>query len=231
MQRSLVVLVVLSALLVLCPPCAATADEGPELLSREYGTRYLSRSGLETLLWDACPQPDAGACVVYDTRIKGGAVRLVAPPEVHRTVSNRLLELERRSDTRLVRLDLVAARPGSTEDLAALPATVRAALDPLRPQLDGAGLVHVDSAVLTVRHAASAYFADGERAFRADLSIDRRGDTEVALRLPRAFGDEDLPGTLLATDFVLRPGHTHVAGTTRYATDGPQLILLLTPES
>ena len=85
---------VLTALAVLAlAGAAAAAEEEPHLLSREYHSRLLSYRALETLLWDACPEGAPG-CAVYDTRIEGGQMRLVAPPSVHRAVTHRLAELE-----------------------------------------------------------------------------------------------------------------------------------------
>jgi hypothetical protein len=224
---------VLTSLVVLCGAgAAAAAEEEPHLLSREYHSGLLSYRALEALLWDACPEGAPG-CAVYDTRIENGQMRLVAPPSVHRAVTRRLAELEAAGDSHRLRLDLVAAQAGASDDLGGLPAAVRSALDPLRPQLAGRGLVHLDSALVTTRDEAGLNLTNGEHSFRIDLNLhDRREGIplDVRLRHLNPGPEGSLGGNLLATTLTLTPALPTIAGTTHYATDGPELILLVTAD-
>lgn len=220
----------LSLLLVTLLSPALSAAAAEEVFSRHYAEPTLTYTALEALLWESCPQDLAAVeCVVAG---RDDHVGMTAPASVHREVSRQLAAVQAASAARL-RLDLVMVGAGTGDSLQNLPATVVAAIEEASRSEEGR--LHLDSATVSAADRAQILFATGDRSFSATLNL-RRGTLDVPLRrhvsLTHDGGAEEptaLRGQILNAVVPLPLGRTTLAGTTHAHTDGPELLLLITP--
>lgn len=221
------------ALLAAAPALAAPSAAGEEpVFNRHYDSDALTRYALEALLWDACPEDLAGVeCVVARHE---GRLSMTAPASVHRAVAHSLADLEARDDGH-VRVDLVIAQPGATDSLAALSSSARNLLDGLRSRWDGAGLVHLDSATISTLERTRTNLTAIGRSFGleaharpAPWNAAPRRQIRLTHQGPRDEKDA-LAGGILDVTLSLPSGPT-LAGTTHYKVNGPELIVLVTPD-
>ncbi len=207
------------------------AAEEP-VFSRTYGSDALTPYALEALLWDACPDDLAGVeCVIARHE---GRLGMTAPASVHRAAVGGLAELEARGEG-LVRVDLVIAEPGAADSLAALPAAARGLLEDMRSRWGDAGLVHLDSATVSTLERTRTNLTAADRSFALEsharpspLHAVPRRQLRLTHQGPRDEKDSLSGGILDVTLSV--PPHPTLAGTTHYRLNGPELIVLVTPE-
>ncbi|HMB53760.1 MAG TPA: hypothetical protein VKU40_10605, partial [Thermoanaerobaculia bacterium] len=161
-MRAHIIVVIALAILVAAP--AALAGEGrqqPDLLSRDYPTRHLSRIAAEALLWAACPDDPTAYCVVEDSDDPSYA-RLVASPAVQRRAVALLAEQDTPAGAYTLRVDLLTFERNSQDRLDGLAPPARQAVNRLRPELGGSGYVLADSGLVhTSNEAQTDLLVDG----------------------------------------------------------------------
>jgi hypothetical protein len=237
--RGHIVVVIALAALVATP--AALAGEGrqqPELLSRDYPTRHLSRIAAEALLWEACPDDPDAYCVVEDSDDPSYA-RLVASPAVQRRAVALLAEQDTPAGAYTLRIDLLTFERDGVDRLDGLAPAARQAVDRLRPELGGSGYVLADSGLVrTSDGGRTALLVDGN-VYNIYLDLRRAHHGErllvdgIELHASRTTGNggsSELPtpaGSVLSAALDLGVGETAVVGMTRLDASR-DLVMLVT---